>query len=198
MESTQLEEEGNDEKVSTVSGTPVGSHRTHCERNRRVLRNSPCDGRRLQHPSGQGSPCGLSGGSLVRTGRTGTVQDCWPAGRTVSQLDCRPSAETLRHTSQQTVRVVNVLSGAKLKLVFFILDDAQTVFCDGRETRVRMTRVTGRRTREEIVRRAQQKWTDRRRGELEISRYGKGRLSVGHFAQKCSRCIFRDDRWFHV
>lgn len=163
----------------------------------------PCDGHHPQHPSGQGSPCGLSDGSLVRTGRTGTVQDCWPTGRTASQLDCPLSVETLWHTSQQTVkhpvRVVNILSGANLYFFqFFFLDDAQTVLCDGQETRVRMTRVTGRRTHEEIVRRAQQKWTDGHRGELEISRYEKGQLSVAHFAEKCSLCIHRDDIWFHI
>lgn len=59
----------------------------------------PCGGH-PRAPSGQGSPCGLDGGSGGKTGRKGTVQGCWQTGCTVNQLDCPLLGETLQHRSE--------------------------------------------------------------------------------------------------
>lgn len=56
----------------------------------------PC-GDRHQAPSGQGSSCGFDGGSWGERGRRGNARGCWQTKRTVSQLDCPLSGETLQH-----------------------------------------------------------------------------------------------------
>lgn len=63
------------------------------------LQGQSCDcsscGGHHQAPSDQGSPCGFDGGSWVGRGRRGSARDCWLTERTVSQLDCPLSGETL-------------------------------------------------------------------------------------------------------
>lgn len=54
----------------------------------------PCVGH-PRAPSGQGSPCGLDGGSWVKKGWRGRVQDCWQTECMVNRLDCPLLGATL-------------------------------------------------------------------------------------------------------